>query len=195
VDSWSNRGNVEPSDAQLLVRLAGGDRDALAPLMERHERRLYRIALAYVRSHDDALDVVQETFVRAYQNAARWDGTAEVGRWLTRIGINQAIDRYRRDKRRRATHEPLEEGDHDARAADNRPSPDGHVAAAETGARIGAALAALPEKQRSIFVLRHYQDMSLEEIAETLGLPLGTVKSGLHRAIQGLRQRLSGLQP
>ena len=192
---WSNRGSVEPSDGELLQRLAGGERDALTPLMERHQRRLYRVSLAYVRNPDDALDVVQETFVRAFQYAARWDGSAEVGRWLTRIAVNQAIDRYRRDKRHRATYEPLDEGDHDDRAADGAPSPERTMAGAETLTRITAALAGLPEKQRSIFVLRHYQEMSLEEIAETLGLRLGTVKSGLHRAIQGLRRRLAELAP
>jgi len=186
---------VEPSDGELLQRLAGGERDALAPLMERHQRRLYRVALAYVRNPDDALDVVQETFVRAFQHAARWDGSSEVGRWLTRIAVNQSIDRYRRDKRRRATYEPLEEGDHDERTADGAPSPERTTAGSETMRRISAALAALPEKQRAIFVLRHYQEMSLEEIADTLGLHLGTVKSGLHRAIHGLRQRLAELQP
>ena len=148
---------MEPSDAELLQRLAGGERDALAPLMERHQRRLDRISLAYVRNPDDALDVVQETFVRAFQYAGRWDGSAEVGRWLTRIAVNQAIDRYRRDKRRRATYEPLEEGDRDDRTADDAPSPERKMAGAETLTKIAAALAGLPEKQRSIFVLRHYQ--------------------------------------
>jgi RNA polymerase sigma-70 factor (ECF subfamily) len=185
---------VELTDGELMQRLAGGDRESLAPLMERHYRRLYRIALAYVRNAEDAQDVLQDTFVKAFRNAARWDGTAEVGRWLTRIAVNQSIDRYRRDKRRRATIEPLAEGDHDDRAAGADPSPERRVAGEEVGARITAALRGLPERQRAVFVLRHYEDMSLEEIGRTLDLRLGTVKSSLHRAIQGLRQRLEGLR-
>src|SRR6185436_4597029 len=110
---------TEPSDRDLMGRLAAGDRDALAPLVERHHRRLYRIALAYLRNPDDALDVVQETFVKAFQNAGRWDPRSEVGAWLTRIAVNQSIDRYRRTRRRRVTEAPLDiaAGDHDGRWA------------------------------------------------------------------------------
>ena len=192
MDSCSNGRSVEPSDGDLLRKVAAGDRDSLAPLMERHHQRLYRIALGYVRNADDALDVLQETFVKAFQNAHRWDGSAEVGRWLTRIAVNQAIDRYRREKRRRATYEPLDEGDH-AAPATREPSPERRLAGSETAARIDAALRGLPGRQRAVFVLRHYEEMSLEDIADSLGMRLGTVKSSLHRAIQGLRQRLEGL--
>ena len=81
---------MEPSDRELMARLAAGDREALGPLMERHHRRLYRIALSYLRDPDEALDAVQETFVKAFQDAARWDGAAEVAPWLSRIAVNHA---------------------------------------------------------------------------------------------------------
>lgn len=182
---------MEPTDGELMAALAGGDRDALAVLMERHYRRIYRVALSYLRDPDDALDVVQETFVKAFQNASRWDARAEVGSWLTRIGINQAIDRYRRARRRRQTEEPLGDGaDRDPRWSDGAPSPERAAMGRETGARIARALRVLPERQRAIVVLRHYDDMSLDEIADTLGLSLGTVKSSLHRALHRLRDRL-----
>ena len=83
---------MEPSDRDLMARLAAGDRDALAPLMERHHRRLYRIALSYLRRPDDALDAVQETFVKAFLHAARWDGAAEVAPWLD-AHRGQPVDR------------------------------------------------------------------------------------------------------
>ena len=91
---------MEPSrgddgDRELMARLAAGDHEALAPLMQRHYRRVYRIALSYLRQPDDALDVVQEAFVRAFQAAPRWDGTA-AGPWLSRITVNLSIDRWRR---------------------------------------------------------------------------------------------------
>ncbi len=154
---------AEPgSDRDLMHRLAAGEREALTPLMERHYRRLYRLALSYLRNQDDALDAVQETFVKAFQKAQRWDGASEAGPWLSRITINVAIDRYRRDKRRQA--------------------------------RIASAVRVLPEKQRAVFVLRHYEEMSLEEIADSLGMNLGTVKSSLHRAVHRLRERLAGVR-
>jgi RNA polymerase sigma-70 factor (ECF subfamily) len=181
------------SDRSLMARLSAGDREALGPLMERHQRRVYRIALAYLRDPDDAQDVVQETFVKAFLSASRWDGSSDAGPWLSRIAVNHAIDRYRRTKRRRATYSPIEEGDHDQSLAAEEPSPERRAISRNLGERIGAALGALPEKQRAVFALRHYDERSLEDIASLLGLPLGTVKSTLHRAILGLRDRLSGL--
>jgi RNA polymerase sigma-70 factor (ECF subfamily) len=186
---------MEPSDRELMGRLARGDREALAPLVERHQRRLYRIAMSYLRDADDALDAVQETFVKAFQAAARWHPDSEVGPWLTRIAINHSIDRYRRGRRRQRTETPLETElpDHDRRLEAGEPSPERRVLGRETGERIDAALRSLPTQQRAIFVLRHREEMSLDDIARTLGLSLGTVKSSLHRAVHRLRERLVGL--
>lgn len=185
---------MEPSDRELMGRLARGDREALGPLMERHHRRLYRIALSYLRDADDALDAVQETFVKAYQNAARWDPSSEVAPWLVRIAVNHAIDRYRRGRRRRLSEEPLAAGDHDESVAAADPSPERMVFGREISERVGAALRSLPDTQRAVFALRHYDGMSLDEIARALDISLGTVKSSLHRAIQHLRSRLEGLR-
>lgn len=182
------------SDRDLMHRLAAGDREALAPLMERHYQRLYRLALSYLRNQDDALDAVQETFVKAFQKAERWDGASEAGPWLSRITINVAIDRYRRDKRRRATFTPMAEGDHDETVATGDPSPERRTFGLEVAGRIASAVRVLPEKQRAVFVLRHYEEMSLEEIADSLGMNLGTVKSSLHRAVHRLRERLTGIR-
>jgi len=179
-------------DRDLVARLAAGDREALAPLVERHYRRLYRVALSYLRQPDDALDVVQEAFVRACHGASRWDGSADAGPWLSRITVNLAIDRWRRNKRRAQTFTPLAEDDHAASLADGGRSPDRHVQGREAGERVAAALRSLPERQRAVVVLRHYQDQSLEEIARTLDMSLGTVKSSLHRALQRLRASLAG---
>jgi RNA polymerase sigma factor (sigma-70 family) len=185
---------METSDRDLLVRLGRGDREALAPLMERHHQRIYRIALAYLRNADDALDVVQETFVRAFRNASRWDPASEVVPWLVRIAVNHSIDRYRRGRRRLASEEPLVPGDHDARVTAGDPSPERKVFGREVSEQVAAALRRLPERQRQVFVLRHYDEMSLGEIAQSLGMSLGTVKSSLHRAVHRLRVDLEGLQ-
>ena len=174
-----------------MARLAAGDREALAPLMERHYQRVYRIALSYLRHPDDALDTVQETFVKAFQKADRWDGSTEAGPWLSRVAVNQSIDRWRRNRRRQATFTPLVEGDHDESLADTGLDPDRRVRGVSCGTGwLGPRQ--LPEKQRAVVVLRHYQEMSLEEIAETLGMRLGTVKSSLHRALGRMRAGLEG---
>ena len=198
--TWSNEAiHMELSqgtgDRELMARLAAGDREALAPLMERHYRRLYRIALGYLRQPEDALDVVQEAFVRVCQSAGRWDGSAEAGPWLSRITVNLSIDRWRRNRRRGETFTPLAEGDHAASLADPGASPDRRLQGREAGERVALALRVLPERQRAVVVLRHYQDMSLEEIAGTLGMSLGTVKSSLHRALHRMREGLVGGRP
>ncbi len=177
-----------------MARLAAGDRDALDPLMDRHHRRLYRIALGYLRDPDLALDAVQETFVKAFQNASRWDTRAEVAPWLVRIAVNQSIDQYRRVSRRRRAEEPLAEGDHHATLTVDEAAPDRRVLGREIGERIQAALVGLPDRQRAVFVLRHCEDMTLEEIADSLQMNLGTVKSALHRAVRALRERLEGVR-
>jgi RNA polymerase sigma-70 factor, ECF subfamily len=187
---------MDESDRALMGRMALGDQEALSELMRRHHHRVYRLALAYLRDPDDAVEVVQEAFVKAFRAAARWDGT-EVAPWLNRIAINESIDRYRRKRRRRAVEEPL---DTDAAAQDGRwaaagPSPERRVFGRELGDRIGTAVAALPERQRAIFVLRHYQEMELADIARALDMRLGTVKSGLHRALERLRVLLAGVRP
>jgi RNA polymerase sigma-70 factor (ECF subfamily) len=178
---------MEPSDGELLQRLGEGERDALAPLVERHYRRLYRIILSYVRDSEEALDAVQETFVKVYSHASQWDASRDATAWLTRIAINQALDRYRRIKRRRQSFAPLET---DLRVGEERA--DAEVHAREEADRVSRALGELPEPQRAVFVLRHQHQMSLEEIAGALGLRVGTVKSRLHRAIHQLRHRLGG---
>jgi RNA polymerase sigma-70 factor (ECF subfamily) len=116
-----------------------------------------------------------------------------VGPWLARIAVNQSIDRYRRNKRRRQSFAPLEDEDHHVSLAVDAASPERRALSGQIGAKIAQAIEGLPETQRAVFVLRHYEDMSLEEIAGTLGVALGTVKSSLHRAVHRLRGRLSGL--
>jgi len=178
------------SDRDLMARLAAGDRDALAPLMERHYRRLFRLCLGYLRNPEDALDVVQEAFVKAFLNAGRWDGSIEAGPWLSRVAVNLSIDRWRRNRRRQITFAPLVEDDHASTLATHGPGPDQGVVRRERRDRLDRALARLPARQRAVVVLRHYQDMSLEEIAQTLGMRLGTVKSSLHRALGRMRDTL-----
>lgn len=184
---------MEPSDRELMGRLAAGDRAALEPLMQRHSRRLFRIALSYLRRPDDALDVVQETFVKAFRSAARWDPAGEVAPWLTRIAVHQSIDSYRRGKRRLELEAPLPEADRWPEAAAGGASPERQAAGREAAERVGRALRSLSDTQRAVFVMRHYDEMSLQEIASALDLRLGTVKSSLHRAVLRLRERLQGL--
>ncbi len=184
------------SDRELVARLADGDREALNPLVERHHRRLFRIAFGYLRNADDAEDAVQEAFVKLFERARSWDGRSDVGPWLTRIAVNQAIDLYRKVHRRRLRFTPMEDPRGVALPiSDSGPSPEQRAHGKGLGTRMNAALEGLGERQRAVLVLRHAEGLSLEEIATSLGLRLGTVKSTLHRALVEMRDRLAEVRP
>lgn len=177
-------------DTDLLARLSAGDEDALSALMARHERRLYGIAYGYLRNSEDALEVVQDAFVKLFQQAPRIDARAEVGAWLTRVAINAAIDRYRQKKRRGTREVAVEQEDlqhvparHERGALDNLHAEDSRRA-------LEAGLLVLNERQRAVVTLRHFSDLSLDEIAVTLGVRLGTVKSSLNRALARMKEAM-----
>jgi RNA polymerase sigma-70 factor, ECF subfamily len=182
VDPWAG-----DKDIDLLARLREGDEDALTPLMARHERRLYGIAYGYLRNSDDALEVVQDAFVKLYQQSTRIDARAEPGAWLTRVAINASIDRYRQ-KKRRGTHETtvVDEDFPEAPAPDARTVLD-DIHQEDSRRAIERGLLALNERQRAVVTLRHFSEMSLDEIASTLGCRVGTVKSSLNRALARLK--------
>lgn len=171
------------ADTDLLARLQAGDEDALRALMVRHERRLYGITYGYLRNSEDALEVVQDAFVKLFQQSARIDSRAEIGAWLTRVAINAAIDRYRQRKRRGTREVAVETEDLQHVPARHEPGALDHLHAEDSRRAIEAGLRVLNERQRAVVTLRHFSEMSLDEIATTLGVRLGTVKSSLNRAL------------
>lgn len=175
------------ADTDLLAQLKAGDEEALCPLMARHERRLYGIAYGYLRNSEDALEVVQDAFVKLFQQSQRIDTRAELGAWLSRVAINGAIDRYRQ-KKRRDTREVTVESE-ELPEVPSRPvaGPLDHLHTEDTRRELERGLRALNERQRAVVTLRHFSDLSLEEIASTLGVRLGTVKSSLNRALARMR--------
>ena len=185
MDRWP-----EIADTDLLARLKAGDDEALAPLMARHERRLYGIAYGYLRNSDDALEVVQDAFVKLYQQSAKIDTRAELGAWLTRVAINGAIDRYRQRKRRGSREITVETQDWpEAEASVDDPLD--NLETEHSRRAIERGLLALNERQRAVVTLRHFSELSLDEIATTLGVRLGTVKSSLNRALARMKTALT----
>jgi RNA polymerase sigma factor (sigma-70 family) len=179
---------------EILARAQAGDREAFRDLYLAHHASLYRYALAETGRAEDAKDIVQDTFVRAWEALPRFRGESSLLHWLYRIARNQIIDRARKRKRRGevSLDAPLDDsgetrGD---RAASPRRGPDEEAESAEDLARFRAALAALPEAQRSVFVLREWDGLPYDQIAARLGLNEGTVKSRLARAREALLDRL-----
>ena len=176
-------------DAGLLQKAAAGDGRAFHALLDGHMDRLYRLAVSLVGNVADAEDVLQETFAGAYKGLDGFEGRASVGTWLTRILVVQTA-RFRRDRKRK----PM--GSIDASGFDE-PSAGSSSGASGVDARIDiqAALLQLSPAHREVLVLREFEQMSYEEIAEVLGVPQGTVESRLHRARSELREKLAAYLP
>jgi RNA polymerase sigma-70 factor (ECF subfamily) len=161
-------------DAELLARVLDGDHDAFDQIMRNHEDRVFSVCLRIMGHRDQALDATQETFLTAFRKAAQFKGTAALGTWIYRIAVNTCYDQLRKQKRRRADPMPdhLDPADHSAADA---------VESAGLRPEIQKALAAIPPEFRSAVVLSDVEGMSLPDVAEILGVPVGTVKSRVFR--------------
>jgi RNA polymerase sigma-70 factor (ECF subfamily) len=173
--------NPEADDIELLRHAAHGDSGAFHALIDRHAQRLYRVAVSLVGNASDAEDVLQETFIGAFRGLKGFEGRASVKTWLTRILVMQAAQ-FRRSRKRKKTEAMPD----DVQAASK---------SSEAGMDIAAALADLSPEHRQVLVLREYEQMSYEEIAEVLDVPRGTVESRLYRARGELRERLKSYLP
>jgi RNA polymerase sigma-70 factor (ECF subfamily) len=181
-----------PTDADLIARTLGGDGNAYAVIVERFQRKIFRVAYAIVRDDSEADVITQDTFVQAYTNLAKFQGRSELETWLTRIAINRSRDALRRrkfvslfgvndDGETTVMFEPV----------DDRPDPERQYMSSQLRVAIVRAERQLSAQQKVIFRLRHYENLSLEEIAENLGLRAGTVRAHLFRAIHKIRKELA----
>lgn len=183
-----------PTDGELIERTLAGDGGAYAILVERFQRKIFRIAWAILRDDTEADAVTQDTFVQAYTRLDSFEGRAGFETWLTRIAINRSRDTLRRRKLF-SIFVPYRD-DENAGAmmiepVDARPDPERELMSSELRGAIIRAERQLSAQQKTIFRLRHYEDLSLEEIADQLGLRAGTVRAHLFRAIQKIRRELS----
>ena len=179
---------VDATEAALLAGAQGGNLFAFDEIVRRYQRRVYATALRIVRRHDLADDVTQETFLRAHRALGSYDRARPFGPWICRIAANLAINHVRSPE---AREEPLD----DALDAATAPAQDGPLTAvleSEARAVLDEAVGRLPSDQRAVFVLRAYDELSYAEIAEALGLSMGTVMSRLSRAREKLRAALAG---
>lgn len=172
-------------EAALVDRVRDGDASAFETIVRLHQRRVYAVARRIVRRHEEADDVTQEAFLKAWQALDRFERGRPFGPWVARIAANLALDRVRAPRWR---EQPLPE-DHD-RVPSRARSPEGLACDAEAAASLEEALAALPAEQRAVFALRTLEEMTCPEIARELGLPEGTVMSRLFRARDKLRALL-----
>lgn len=177
-------------DMGLLRKAAAGDGAAFHALLDRHMDRLFRLAVSLIGNTADAEDLLQETFAGAYRGLDRFEGRASVGTWLTRILVMQVARFRRKRKRMGSIQAPEFATESEATAA----KPSG-VSGVDARIDMQAALLQLTEAHREVLVLREFEQMSYEEIADVLGVPQGTVESRLFRARAELRQKLSAYLP
>lgn len=165
-------------------------------VVREHQRRIYRVLFGVLRDADAADTLTQECFLRAWQRREGFRGESTLGTWLTRIAINLAIDHQRNRRagfwRRLFAAQQTEEEQSAALqcAPDRAASPERVLVAREQAAHVWAVAGKLPMQQRAIFVLRFAEEQSLEEIADAMGLQVGTVKAHLFRAVQRVRQEV-----
>ena len=187
---------MERRDDVALMRAVQADApDAFEEFVHRYQKRFYRIAMGYMKEHDDALDAVQGAFIRIHRARQRWTPQAQPFTWAYRILVNHCIDLIRKKRVRDATSLDSSEGGEIQLEDRATPSPFDRSAGQEIGVLIRRAVAGLPDRQREIFTLRHFEEMTLQEIAEVQGCALGTVKSSLHRAVMTLRDKLTEFFP
>jgi len=180
------------TDEELVARSIGGDRDSFNELIHRWERPIYALAYRTICREEDARDVCQETFLRAFRALPGFRGQAKFSSWLYRIALNLCRDWVRRE-RRAPTVQPPEDVDLLDLAAANEPSEsiEDLVARKDLTRAVERAMAVLPEEQRTAIVLKEYHGLTFQEIADLLGCPLSTVKTRLYQGLTVLRRELA----
>jgi len=184
-------------ERSLVERAKSGDQSAFRAIMEQNNRRLYRVARAVMKDDTEAEDVVQETYLRAFFNLSKFRGESSLSTWLTRIVLNEALGRKRK-QRAMMTLETVETAQETSAqiiqfpAMTTETDPERSAAQHEIRQLLERAIDALPEPFRVVFVMRDVEEISIEEAATHLGIRPETVKTRLYRARRLLRQSLGG---
>jgi len=179
------------TDEELVARSRGGDLDSFNQLVVRWERPIYALAYRVIGREEEARDVAQETFLRAYRALGGFKGQAKFSSWLYRITLNLCRDWIRRERRTPVSQAP--EGiDIIELAGETEPSEsiEDLVSRRELGRAVAKAMAMLPEEQRTAIILKEYHGLTFQEIADMLECPLSTVKTRLYQGLTVLRKQL-----
>jgi RNA polymerase sigma-70 factor (ECF subfamily) len=182
-------------ELQLVQAAKGGDITAFEQLVKRYDRNVFRIAQHITQNREDAEDVVQDAFLKAYQNLGQFQGNSKFYTWLVRIAVNEALMKLRKRKSDKTVSMDedveTEDGSVPREIADWSPNPEQQYKQSELNEILTKTIQGLPAGFRTVFVLRDVEGLSTEETAETLGLSIPAVKSRLLRARLQLRDRLS----
>lgn len=174
-------------DTELVKRAQQGEGPAFDELVARYQKKVTHLVYRYVNDADVALDLVQDIFFKIFRNLVNFKGQSKFSSWLFRIAVNDCVDHLRRLKvRKEHSLDHIREYGFDVPDLHHSSDVEGQIVDAETQQRIRAVLNSLPENQRTVVVMKIYQDMKFDEIAEILGDPVSTVKSRLYKAFNNL---------
>ncbi len=174
----------EADDRALIAAFLDGRGEAFDVIVERHRRNVYQLCYRFVGNHEDASDLAQDVFVRAFKGLRKFKGDSSLGTWLYRVGVNACLNRV-------AIKRPLTEPIESAQLIDDRADdPLGRVLQGERAVVVRAAIRRLPPRQRATLILRVYQELTHEEIAGILGSSVGAVKANFFHALGNLRRLL-----
>jgi RNA polymerase sigma-70 factor (ECF subfamily) len=183
---------MELTDAVFVTKARSGDTDAFRVLVDRHSRALFRLAFRMTGNEQDAEDVVQESFMRAYRQLGKFDERASFGTWLYRIATNCSLDLVRSRKRRSENLAPAdpEMDDPVLSLPSGDPTPERMALSSEVRERVADAMQELSATERTAFVLRHFEGMCIEEVSRVLDCQPGAANHSVFRAVQKLRRAL-----
>jgi RNA polymerase sigma-70 factor (ECF subfamily) len=185
---------MEWTDAEAAREARLGNQQAFRLLVEQHSRALFRLGYRMTGNEQDAEDLVQETFLRAYKQLHNFDGRAAFGTWLHRICVNCSLDLIRSRKNRPEVQNKIDDEQATSwleRVAAPEPSPERLTQSSQLAELLEPALGRLSENERAAFVLRHYEGSSIDEIARSLGVQTSAAKHSVFRAVQKLRRSLA----
>jgi len=179
-----------PTDADLVEASRAGDRGAFDAIVVRHGRHVYQLCYRFVGNHEDASDLAQDVFVRAYRGLHRFKGQASLGTWLYRIAVNVSLNKVGAKEPRPVSFDPRLHA-FDERAISSEESASEALLREERAVQVRAAIAKLPKKQRATLILRVYHELPHDQIAGILGSSVGAVKANFFHALHNLKKLLS----
>ena len=188
---------MELSDAAVVAQVLAGDKDAFRLLVTRHTRSIYSVAYRMTGNQQDAEEILQETFLRAYRSLERFELRSSFSTWLYRIAVNRSLDFLKAKKMNdsyQITENPdPEENEKTVQLPVNSPGPDRLLLSAEAREKISRAMGLLTPAERVAFTMRHMEGKSIEEISQSLNLKASAAKNSIFRAVQKLREQLQPL--
>jgi RNA polymerase sigma-70 factor (ECF subfamily) len=178
---------TNPTDAELVESCLAGKRESFDTLVERHQRHVYQLCYRFVGNHEDASDLAQDVFIRAFRGLGKFKGEASLGTWLYRIGVNVCLNKVGAKTPKPEALDPLLAAS-DERIASYAESATEALLRGERAVQVREAIAKLPKKQRATLILRVYHELPHEEIAGILGSSVGAVKANFFHALNNLKK-------